>query len=165
MPSPELSRSPRYEEPAVSKSCLDVTTADIGQAVNATPADYRQLTGVDKDLLEKIFGKGRLYKKGKSLAREGYVSDSPINITYGGGAAVVKASCRASQRKNVKYKLYLAIDVSSVKGKCSLLQSSCSCPAGREKCVHLSALFHFIAAKASFWRALDDKEIRPAWPR
>ena len=78
---PELSRSRRYEEPAGYKSCLDVTAADIGQAVNATPADYRQLTGVDKDLLEKIFGKGRLYKKGRSLAREGYVSDLPINIT------------------------------------------------------------------------------------
>ena len=68
---PELSRSRRYEEPAGYKSCLDVTAADIGHAVNATPADYRQLTGVDKDLLKKNFGKGRLYWKGRSLAREG----------------------------------------------------------------------------------------------
>ena len=63
----ELSRSQRNEEPVVFKSCLDVTVADVGKAENATPADFRRLTYVDKDFLEKAFGKGRRYKKGNRL--------------------------------------------------------------------------------------------------
>ena len=60
-------RSPRDE---YFKSCLHVTAADIGKAKDATPADFRQLTAVGRGLVEKLFGKGRLYKKGRSLAQE-----------------------------------------------------------------------------------------------
>ena len=60
-------QSPRDE---YFKRCLHVTAADIGKAKDATPADFRQLTAVDRGLVVKLFGKGRLYKKGRSLARE-----------------------------------------------------------------------------------------------
>ena len=58
-------QSPRDE---YFKSCLHVTAADIGKAKDATPADFRQLTAVGRGLVEKLFGKGRLYKKRKKLS-------------------------------------------------------------------------------------------------
>lgn len=42
---------------------------------------------------------------------------------------------------------------SSVGGELAL-----ACPAGRQKCVHLSALLQFTSAKSAFWKSLNDDE-------
>ena len=138
------------------KSAGSVTALDIGRE-DACPADFRRLKDVTKETLLSIFGKGRLYKKGRSLAREGYLSEFPINVRFDDdGTVVVTGCCWASQKKNVKYKLFLALDIASA--ECTVVHSHCGCPAGLEKCVHISALMHYIAAKAAFWRALDGEE-------
>ena len=36
------------------------------------------------------------------------------------------------------------------------------CPAGLEKCVHLSALLQYCAAKAEIWEAWDDDDVSTA---
>ena len=66
--SSDLADSVRSSRAEYFKSCLHVTAADIGKAKDATPADFRQLTAVDRGLVVKLFGKGRLYRKRKELS-------------------------------------------------------------------------------------------------
>ena len=137
-----------------------VHAADIGRH-DASPADFRLLKGLDKEFILSFFGKGRVYKKGRSLTREGYLSEFPIHIREDkeDNTVVITGCCWASQHRHVKYKLFVVLQPSSATDTCRVVYSRCACPAGLEKCVHLSALLQYCAAKAEFWEAWDNDDV------
>lgn len=124
-----------------------------------TADHFEKLSGIDKSFVLSVFSVGspRLVEKGKKLAREGHLSES-LAIHEADGTVVLRTKCWASQKKR-QYKIFIALAVPELPGqKYQLLDFSCSCPAGKEKCVHLSALLHYVRAKAAFWRTLKEEE-------
>ena len=140
------------------KSSLNVTSADI-DGTTPTLAEFKDLTGVTRQVVQRIFGTGRLFNLGKCLAREGYLSGFPMTVKVSEGTAVIEGKCWASQKKKTNYDVLLVLALASpnVDSECSIIHSKCSCPAGVEKCVHLSALMQFIVARASFWTYLEEE--------
>ena len=140
------------------KFSLNVTSADI-DGTTPTLAEFKDLTGVTRQVVQRIFGTGRLFNRGKCLAREGYLSGFPMTVKVSEGTAVIEGKCWASQKKKTNYDVLLVLALASpdVDSECSIIHSKCSCPAGLEKCVHLSALMQFIVARASFWTYLEEE--------
>ena len=65
----------------------------------------------------------------------------------------------------VKFELFVRVlQPSSATDPCRVFYSRCACPAGLEKCVHLSALLilQYCAAKAEIWEAWDDDDVSTA---
>ena len=110
---------------------------------------FRPFKGLTKEVIVRFFGRGRTMKRGGKFAAEGYLSD--ITITHGESDATVSSSCWASQTKNKAHKIFLAIDTSSYEP----LEHRCKCAAGRGKCSHLCALYHYLCAGGAFLRSLE----------
>lgn len=112
----------------------------------------QRFRGLKKDSVVRIFGLGRTFRRGQKFAREGYLN---VDVTLGeADDAVVKGFCFASQTKKKKHKLFVAIDL----GNYSIIQSNCTCAAGRGKCSHVCGVFQYLRACGSFSRSLTDGE-------
>ena len=112
-------------------------------------SDFRAFKELDRPVIKRIFGRGRCFKRGRKFAAEGYLDN--VQIVVGDGDAVVRASCFASQIRSKKHKVFLAVDTSSFE----LLENRCSCTAGKGRCSHQAAVYHFLAAGGAFTRSLE----------
>ena len=105
----------------------------------------------------------------RSLTREGYLGEFPIHTREDreGNTVVIAGCCWEVSTDAVKFELFFRVlqpIASSATGTCRVFYSRCTCPAGLEKCVHLSALLivQYCAAKAEIWEAWDDDDVSTA---
>ena len=119
--------------------------------MNLPVADFRPFKDLRKKAIKNIFGRGRTFSRGLKFAAEGFLTDMTIKI--GDGDAVVKTSCFASQTKEKKHKVFLAIDTS--KDQFQVVENRCSCAAGNGLCSHQCAVYHLLCAGGAFVRSLE----------
>ena len=101
----------------------------------------------------------------KSLTREGYLGEFPIHAREDrkGNTVVITGCCWEVSTDAVKFELFVRVlQPSSATDPCRVFYSRCACPAGLEKCVRLSALLQYCAAKAEIWEACDANDVSTA---
>ena len=99
--------------------------------------NFRPFKELRNIVVVQQFGQGRTLKRGRKFAAEGPLSG--VKIKIGEGDVVVWASCFASQTKDKKLKVILAVDKES--SRYNSLEYRCSCAAGIGRCSHQCAVY------------------------
>ena len=66
--------------------------------------------GLTIGTIKRIFGSGRTFQRGPKFPKEGFVHAVTISLSEADDDAVVSAFCWASQTKDKKHKVFLAIN-------------------------------------------------------
>ena len=113
----------------------------ISARVMADPnVNFRPFKELRKNVVVQQFGQGITLKRERKFAGEAYLSD--VKIKIGEGDAMVWASCFASQTKDKKHKVFLAIDTQL--SQYNSLDYRCSCAAGRGRCTSVPFTTTFV---------------------
>lgn len=110
---------------------------------------FNNFKGLTRRTICRIFGKGRTFRRGQKFAKEGYIHS--VKIRVGESDSVVSANCWASQSKDKRHKVFIAINLDGY----DPIQNNCSCTAGLGRCSHQCAVYHYLCAGGAFVRSIQ----------